>query len=279
MRKRSTTYSPIALFSAWIDDRCMSRAAALSFYAIFSLAPILLLVLVIAGHFVDSSTVVNEITSITQQLVGSSSAGLLHDMLLGIHWHHASGWPATLALAMFLIGATSAFDELKDSLDDIWGAPNTSLGTLRVIWSRILAFILILFLALLVLATISMDAFLKLLSDNVLAVFGLGELGIFRSFSLIITTGLIGIFFLLIFKLLPAARVNWREARAVSILATLLFLIGHFAIRLYIKSSHGLSVYGAAGSLAVLLLWVYYSAATLFLSAEMARLWWGVGER
>jgi len=279
MAKRSTTYSPVALFNAWLDDRCMSRAAALSFYAIFSLAPILLLVVVIAGHFADSSTVVNEITSITQQLVGPSSAALLHNMLLGVHWHNATGWPATLALAMFLIGATSAFDELKGSLDDIWGTHKNSSGTLRAIWSRILAFILIGFLALLVLAAVSIDAFLKLLSDNVLAVFGLEHFGLLRGFSLLITTGLIGIFFLLIFKWLPAIRVSWRDARRVSILATILFLVGHFAIRLYIKSSHGLSVYGAAGSLAVLLLWVYYSAAVLFLSAEIARVWWGIGER
>ena len=279
MAKRSTTYSPVALLNAWLDDRCMSRAAALSFYAIFSLAPILLLLVVIAGHFADSASVVAKIISITQQLVGPASATLLHDMLSSVHWRNATGWPATLALVMLLVGATSAFDELKDSLDDIWGTRKNSSGTLRAIWSRILAFILIVFLALLVLASISIDAFLKLLSDNVLTVFGLSELGLFRGFSLLITTGLIGIFFLLIFKLLPAIRVSWRDARRVSILATILFLVGHFAIRLYIKSSHGLSVYGAAGSLAVLLLWVYYSAAILFLSAEIARLWWGIGER
>lgn len=279
MRKKSANYSPVALLNAWLDDRCMSRAAALSFYAIFSLAPILLLVAVITGHFADSALVVNEITFIMQQLVGSSSATLLHNMLLSVHWHNATGWPSMLALVMLLIGATSAFDELKYSLDDIWGTRKNSSGTLRAIWSRVLAFILIVFLALLVLASISIDTFLKLLSDNVLTMFGLGKLEIFRGFSLIITTGLIGIFFLLIFKMLPATRVSWRDARRVSILATILFLAGHFAIRLYIKSSHGLSVYGAAGSLAVLLLWVYYSAATLFLSAEIARLWWSIGER
>ncbi|HUO44988.1 MAG TPA: YihY/virulence factor BrkB family protein [Burkholderiales bacterium] len=274
-----TTYSPLALLNAWLDDRCTSRAAALSFFAIFSLAPILLLLIVITGHFVGSASVVNQITSITQQLVGPSTAGLLHNMLVNVRWQNANGWPATLALAMFLIGATSAFDELKESLDDIWGTRKNSSGTLRAIWSRILAFILIGFLALLVLASVSLDAFLKLLSDNVLAMFGLAKLEIFRSLSLLITTGLIGLFFLLIFKWLPAARVSWREARHVSILATALFLIGHFAIRLYIKSSHGLSVYGAAGSLVVLLLWVYYSAAILFLSAEIGKLWWGIGER
>ncbi len=270
----------IALIDAWFADRCMSKAAALSFYTIFSLAPILVLLVVITGYFVDLTSAVNEIKRIAQELIGPSGVSLLNDMLQSIHWDKPTGWPAIFALAMLLVGATSAFDELKDSLDDIWRAPTTSLRGIKVLLrGRFLAFVLIALLAILVLASLSIDTFLKLLSDTVLTGFGLGHFGLFRGFSTLITTGLIGIFFLLVFKLLPRINVSWRNAMRASALSTTLFLFGHIVIRFYIGSSSGLSVYGAAGSLAVILLWVYYSAVVFFLSAEMARLWWGIGEK
>jgi len=269
----------IALIDAWFADRCMSKAAALSFYTIFSLAPILVLLVVITGHFVDLTSAVNEITRIAQELIGPSGVSLLNDMLQSVHWNKPTGWPAIFALAMLLVGATSAFDELKDSLDDVWRAPKTSLRGMQILRGRFLAFVLIALLAILVLASLSIDTFLKLLSDNVLTGFGLGHFGLFRGFSTLITTGLIGIFFLLVFKLLPRINVSWRNAMRASALSTTLFLFGHIVIRLCIGSSSGLSVYGAAGSIAVLLLWVYYSAIVFFLSAEMARLWWDIGEK
>jgi membrane protein len=260
------------LANAWTEDEIARKAAALAYYTVFSIAPLLVIVIAVVGLFVDSGAAANAIVSETRSLVGEEGAGLLEGLLSSMHEDKKAGIAAIVAFIVALVGATTVFAELKDSLDQIWGvqakAPTGLWGLLR---SRLLSFGLVLVLAFLLLVSLAVNAALAVLSGDLARWFGIegavavGVLGFVV--AMLVVTGM----FAAIYKLLPEVELAWKEVVGAALLTAVLFSIGRFAIGLYLGNSAPASSFGAAGSLAVLLLWVYYSAIIFFLGAEVTR--------
>lgn len=255
----------------WLSHRASSKGAALAFYTLFSLAPILVLVIAIAGFFYGTDAAQGQLLDELRGLVGQQGAETIQAILAGAR-NKESGKLATLvATALLLVGATSAFAELKDSLDEIWDMPPPKDASWwDTVRTRLLSFGLILTLGLLLMFTLVVSAALSVLEKY------LG--GMWHSATVVlgwvawaVSFLVIAVMFGAIYKLLPRVKLSWHDVTIGALGTAIMFTLGKFAIGLYIGNSGTASSFGAAGSLIALLLWVYYSAQIFFLGAEFAR--------
>jgi len=273
MLGRGTSLLPIVTrsFAAWIDHRGGSKGAALAFYTLFSMAPILVLAIAGAGYFFGADAAQGEIIAQVQGLVGHNGAQAIQALLADAR-DPASGLAATLVAAAFLlVGATSVFVELKASLDDIWGVePLKGLAVVAFLRTRLYSFGLVLVLAFLLLVSLVVSAALALVEHYVGAGWG-GSRYIFAVIASGTAFSVIAILFAVIYKALPEALLSWRDVWVGALFTAGLFSLGKYAIGLYLGNSAIASSFGAAGSLIALLLWVYYSAQIFFLGAEFTR--------
>ncbi len=256
---------------AWIDHRASSKGAALAFYTLFSLAPILILAIAGAGYFFGAEAAQGEIIEQVEGLVGHNGAQAIQAMLVGAR-DPASGLAATIiASVLLLVGATSVFVELKGSLDELWGiAPPKGLGIVVFLRTRLHAFGLVLVLAFLLLVSLVLSAALTVLERYAGGVWS-SSYGVFAMLSSAIAFAVIACLFAVIYKVLPDALLSWRDVWIGAIFTAGLFSLGKYAIGIYLGSSGIASSFGAAGSLIAVLLWVYYSAQIFFLGAEFTR--------
>jgi membrane protein len=255
----------------WLEHRASSKGAALAFYTLFSLAPILVLVIAIAGFFYGTDAAQGQLLDELRGLVGKQGAATIQAILAGAR-NKESGKLATLvATGLLLVGATSAFAELKDSLDEIWDVPPPKDATWwDTVRTRLLSFGLILTLGLLLMFTLVVSAALSVLEKYLggmwhSATIVLGWVA--WAFSFLV----IAVMFGAIYKLLPRVKLSWHDVTIGALGTAIMFTLGKFVIGLYIGNSGTASSFGAAGSLIALLLWVYYSAQIFFLGAEFAR--------
>jgi len=261
--------------ACWIADNCPSRAAALSFYAAFSLAPILVIATAVASFIFQHDAVVRAIVAEAQKLLGVEGAQLVERLLVQAGHAPNRGLAALVGLGVLLVGATSAFAELKDSLDAIWRAPKTvTSGIAGLLRARVLSFGLVLSLGFLLLVALIVNTALDAFSQALAAWLGFGFVVIARVSAVLVSVVGVAALFVLIFRFLPvpSVRPSRRVAWRASALTTVLFLAGRAAIGFYLGNTATASAFGAAGSLAVILLWVYYSALIFFFGAEYARI-------
>ena len=245
--------------------------AALAFYTLFSLAPILVLVLAIAGWFYGPQAAQGELFAQLRGLVGSQGAEAIQLVLAGARSKEEGRLATLIAGALLLFGATTVFAELKASLDAIWQVPPLQTGTVwDVVRTRLLSFGMVLVLAFLLMVSLVVSAVLTVLEKYVHSVWiNAGDLltGINYAISFAVIAALFGV----IFKMLPRVKLSWHDVTIGALGTAALFSLGKYAIGAYIGNSGVASSYGAAGSVIALLLWVYYSAQIFFLGAEFAR--------
>ena len=255
----------------WLSHRASSKGAALAFYTLFSLAPILVLVIAIAGFFYGTDAAQGQLLDELRGLVGTQGAETIQAILAGARNKESGKLATIIATVLLLVGATSAFAELKDSLDEIWDVPPPKDATWwDTVRTRLLSFGLILTLGLLLMFTLVVSAALSVLEKY------LG--GMWHSATIILgwvawafSFLVIAVMFGAIYKLLPRVTLSWHDVTIGALGTAIMFTVGKFAIGLYIGNSGTASSFGAAGSLIALLLWVYYSAQIFFLGAEFAR--------
>ena len=255
----------------WLSHRASSKGAALAFYTLFSLAPILVLVIAIAGFFYGTDAAQGQLLDELRGLVGKQGAETIQAILAGARNKESGKLATIIATVLLLVGATSAFAELKDSLDEIWDVPPPKDATWwDTVRTRLLSFGLILTLGLLLMFTLVVSAALSVLEKY------LG--GMWHSATIIlgwvawaVSFLVIAVMFGAIYKLLPRVKLSWHDVTIGALGTAIMFTVGKFAIGLYIGNSGTTSSFGAAGSLIALLLWVYYSAQIFFLGAEFAR--------
>lgn len=264
--------------SSWVNHRGDSKGAALAFYTLFSMTPILMLAIVIAGSVFGAEAAQGEIVAQVQGLVGPNGAKAIQALLAAAR-DPASGQVATLvASVLLLVGATSVFAELKDSLDELWGISKPSQSAFSVILrTRLLSFGMVLALAFLLLVSLIVSAALAVLERYAGGVFG-SFTAVLATVTSLISFGVIACMFAIIYKTLPDAPLTWRDVWIGAAFTAGLFSLGKYVIGLYLGNSGVASSFGAAGSLIALLLWVYYSAQIFFLGAEFTRhyaLWFG----
>jgi membrane protein len=255
----------------WLSHRASSKGAALAFYTLFSLAPILVLVIAIAGFFYGTDAAQGQLLDELRGLVGKQGAETIQAILAGARNKESGKLATIIATVLLLVGATSAFAELKDSLDEIWDVPPPKDATWwDTVRTRLLSFGLILTLGLLLMFTLVVSAALSVLEKY------LG--GMWHSATIIlgwvawaVSFLVIAVMFGAIYKLLPRVKLSWHDVTIGALGTAIMFTVGKFAIGLYIGNSGTTNSFGAAGSLIALLLWVYYSAQIFFLGAEFAR--------
>lgn len=263
---------------SWFSHRATSKGAALAFYTMFSLTPILVLVIAIAGYFLGEKAAQGEIVAQISGLVGESGAYVIQNMLAHSN-NPKSGIIATLvATTLLFIGATTVFTELKASLDEIWETTKIktqgskqAIGNL--IKTRLLSFSIIISLAFLLLTSLLVNAGLALVEQFFAEFVGryLTAVGVFKHISALVSFGVITSMFAVIFKMLPDVKLPWSDVWIGAAFTAILFSLGKTLIGIYLGNSAVASSFGAAGSLIALLLWVYYSAQIFFFGAEITR--------
>jgi len=263
----------IASLNDWIDHRASSKGAALAFYTLFSMTPILILAIAIAGYiFGTAAPAQNEIAARLASLIGPDGAEAVL-VLLNTAQDPATGLLATLfASALFLLAATSVFAELKGSLDELWGIDKFRHPPfIEYLRTRLLSFTLVLVLALLLLISIVVSATLVIIEGYMNRVWESSIVLLATTSASLISFGITACMFALIFKTLPDTIISWPDAWIGATFTAGLFSLGKFGIGLYLGNSNVVSSFGAAGSIVALLLWVYYSAQIFFLGAEFTR--------
>jgi membrane protein len=260
-----------AAMKAWIRHRAPSKGAALAFYTLFSMAPIMVLVTAIVGYFLGKQAVQGEIFAQLKGLLGTTSATAIQSLIVDAHLPGSGRTATGLATLLLVIGTTSVFAELKDSLDDIWNvqAPIPT-GVMAVLRARLLSFGLVLVLAFLLLVTLMVDAVLALAAHYWEGLW-IQTLPLLSSLSNVFVFAVISCLFAVIYKMLPEVKLSWSDVSIGALTTAVLFNLGKYLIGAYLGNNAVASSYGAAGSMAVLLIWVYYSAQIFFLGAEITR--------
>ena len=250
---------------AWQDDYAPSMGAALAYYALFSLAPLLLIAIAIAGFFFGEQAARGEIFEQVAMLVGPQGAQAIEAVVAAAR-RPQSGLIAMIIGAVLLVGgASSVFGELQNALDRIWRAPAQARakGWLQLIRRRLLPYALVIGVAFLLIISLVLSAIVSALADG----FALHVVDVLASFALIT------VLFAIIYKVVPRVRIAWRDVWVGAAVTSALFAIGKWAIGLYIGRSSVASAFGAAGSLVVVMVWVYYSAQIFLLGAEFTRVY------
>lgn len=256
----------------WINDRASRKGAALAFYTVFSLAPILIVAIAIAGFFFGQEAARGEIFMQVQELLGADGAQAIQAMLQNASRPEAGITATIIGVVTLFIGATTALAELKDGLDQIWDVPEERMsGFWYFLRKRLLSIGLILSLGFLLLVSLVFSAVLTAVSKR-WAWFD-GTSAILQGLNFLISFGLVTILFAMIYKILPSVRIAWRDVIIGALVTALLFSIGKFMIGLYLGNSAIGSSYGAAGSVILVLVWVYYSAQIFLLGAEFTKVY------
>jgi membrane protein len=259
----------VQVWQAWQADYAASMGAALAYYTLFSLAPLLLIVISLAGLVFGEAAARGEIQGQLDSLMGPRGASAVQDLVASVH-RPAKGIAATLiGVGLLIAGAASVFGELQDALDRIWRVPAPARGSgwRQLLRSRVLSYGIILALGFLLTVSLLASAMLAALGEILQPLFGswLGVIALGSSLTGFLLAALV---FALIFKLIPRVQVLWRDVWIGALFTAALFTLGKSLIGFYIGRSGVASGFGAAGSLVVVLLWVYWSAQILLMGAE-----------
>jgi membrane protein len=255
----------------WSEHRAQRLGAAVAFYTTLALAPLAVVAIAIAGYFFGEEAARGGIVNQIEHFVGRDGATMIQALIQKAGEPHQSRIATAISLGLLLFGATSVFAELKDSLDTIWEVKaKPGLGLWMILKTQVLAFTVVLGTGLVLLASLILTATLTFFTSWVgkwlpVPVWTAYLLDMLVSF--IVVT----LLFALIFKLLPAVTVHWKDVWIGAVLTAALFMIGKSLIGVYISSVSIGSIYGAAGSLVVVLIWTYYSSQILFFGAELIR--------
>lgn len=261
----------LASLKAWLNHRGASKGAALAFYALFSMTPILVLAIAVAGYFFGAEAAQGEIIAQLPETVGPNGAKAIQALLAEARDPFSGRLASIVAGVLLLVTATSVFAELKDSLDEIWGVPPSQHPPLLfLLRTRLLAFGLVLVLALLLLVSLICGAAFSVLATFVGGIWSSSAL-VLSLFASLLSFGLTVSLFAVIYKMMPESPPSWRDVWVGAVFTAGLFALGKYAVGLYLSKSGVASSFGAAGSLIALLLWVYFSAQIFFLGAEFTR--------
>ena len=260
--------------NAFIDDQGFKLSASLSYYTVFALGPLLIIIISLAGIFFGREAVEGRIYQQLNGLIGNDAATQVQDIIMNIEHSHATTAGAIIGAIVLVIGATGVFTEMQGSINFIWSVKaKPKKGWLKYLINRLISFSLVLGLGFLLLVSLIVNALFTVMSDRLTRLFPNYTVSLFQLLNiaiiLIVITGL----FAVIFKVLPDADIKWRDVLTGSMVTAVLFMIGKFAITIYIGKSNVGNTYGAAGSLVVLLLWVYYSAIILYFGAELTKVY------
>jgi membrane protein len=257
--------------SQWTDDFASSMGAALSYYTVFSIAPLLVIAIAVAALVFGQSVAQHEVLDQLRGLLGPEGANAVESMLVSAQKPKEGILAGALSIVTLLIGATTVFNELESDLNRIWRVPaQKRSGVWNLLRTRLLSFGMVVSVGFLLLVSLIASAALAAWGKYWSGWFFGIELAL-QAANLLLSLAVFTLFFALMYKVLPRVRIAWRDVWIGAIVTSLLFTMGKFLIGLYIGRASVASSYGAAGALVVLLLWVYYSSQVLLFGAEFTR--------
>jgi membrane protein len=259
--------------SAFIDDNCIKLSAALSYYTIFSIGPLLVIVISLSGLFFGQDAVRGRLFGQIEGLVGPDAASQIQDIIKNIQGTETGTIGTIIGAIILVIGATGIFTEIQDSINFIWSLrAKPKRGLLKLLIDRLLSFSLIISLGFLLLVSLVISALMDLLNDRLARIFPAPTVYIFYVLNVISVFCIISILFAIIFKVLPDGKIKWKDAFVGASFTAILFLIGKAAIGFYIGHSTLGVTYGAAASIIIILTWVYYTSIILYFGAEFTKI-------
>lgn len=258
----------------WLDDNAAHHAAALAFYTLFSLAPLLVIAVAIAGFFIGQQAMQAQIIGWVQQYLKSQEVtALVHNILENVSTARGSRLATALGIFGLFFGATAVFTELRRTLNLIWDVPEqTTRGVRKIVVNRLLALLMVISSGFILLSSLLLDIVLSVAADwlSFLPLDSFVFSQVSRFLFLYLLSALI---FALILKYVPERSVTWSDVGVGALVTALLFSIGRYLINLYLGYSTVATAYGAAGSLAIVLVWIYYSTQIFFLGAEFTQVY------
>jgi membrane protein len=260
-------------FSKWSQDHASRLAAALAYYALFSLAPLLIVVIVIAGQVVGQATVKAEIMTQIQNSLGPDTADLVQTMIESTVKPSSGIVAVIISVVTILLGAMGVFGQLHEALNTIWGVqPKANRGIVGIVKDRAIAFATVLGIGLLMLLLFLLSASLAVVQKFVGDLLP-GAQWLWQGLNLLVSFAILTVLVAIVYKVLPDAIVAWRDIWVGALATAALMGIGNVLIGLYLGRSGTASVYGAAGSLVVMLLYIYYSAQVFLFGAELTQVY------
>lgn len=258
----------------FITDNGIKFSAALSYYTIFSIGPILIIIISLTGIFFGREAVQGKVYQQIKGVVGNGAALQIQDIIQNIEQSQLSTSGAVLGVIVLLIGATGVFTEIQESINFIWSIKaKPKKGLLKVLVNRLISFSLIISIGFLLLVSLLINALVELLQDRLTALFDDASVYIFLSINYGVLMVIIITLFAIIFKVLPDASIRWKDSIIGAVFTTGLFLIGKFLIGFYLGVSNIGVTYGTAASIVLILLWVYYTSIILYFGAEFTKVY------
>lgn len=252
----------------WSEDKAPKLGAALSYYTVFSLAPLLVIAIAVAGFFFGGEAVQGRIVGEIQSLVGRDASVLIQEAIVKSSYTESGIIATIISIVTLLITGSAAFIELQDSLNIIWQVkPKPGRAIWEFIRTRLLSFAMIVGTGFLLMASLLVTTAINVVIDYFGNMFAFPP-AILQVVNLVVSLLVITTLFALIYKVLPDVKLSWKDVRIGAFVTALLFIIGKYLIGLYLGSSNVSSTFGAAGALALVLVWIYYSAQILFFGAE-----------
>ena len=257
----------------FIDDKILKLSAALAYYTVFSLAPLFLIIIFLGGFFLGKEAIEGSLYSQAAGFIGKESALQLQTMVKSAAVDSTKSNFAIIAgIITLAIGATTVFSEIQDSINQIWGLkPKPGKGIISFLMTRLLSFGVIASLGFLLLVSLGISAVMDALNSRLMERFPDITVMFFYILNLVLTFIITTSIFTVIFKVLPDANVKFKDVLPGAVATGILFMLGKFGISFYISQADVGKTYGAAGSLVVLLVWIYFSAAILYFGAEFTK--------
>ncbi len=261
-------------FTEFLNDHALKFSASLSYYTLFSLGPVLLIIISLAGIFLGKDAVEGKIYGQIQGLVGSGVALQIQNIIGSIEESQVGHRGAIVGLVFLFVGATGVFTEMQDSINYIWSIrTKPTRGFIKLIFDRLLSFSLIIGFGFILMVSLGVHALVDLLYDKLSSLFSEVTIIVFQAVNYMFLFLVITTLFAIIFKVLPDARIRWRDAFVGATFTSVLFLIGKWLIGLYLSNSSVGVTYGAAASVVIILIWVYYTSIILYFGAEFTKVY------
>jgi membrane protein len=258
--------------NGYIEDNCLSRGAAIAYYTVFSLAPVLIIVIAIAGFVFGADAARGALLDEISSLMGRQGGEAVQAMIASASDQNRSGWAGAVGLITLVVTASGVFSELQAALNAIWRTKPPAGAISRLVRARLVGLGLVMALGFLLLVSLVVSTALSAVAAWLDGIFP-GATILMQIVSFLVSLGLVALLLGLIYKVLPDTSLAWRDVMAGSIATAILFNIGKSLISLYLGSSSVTSSFGAAGALALLLLWIYYSSQIFLIGAEFTRAW------
>jgi membrane protein len=271
---KKTGYLLKTTFSEFIADDGMKLSAALAYYTFFSLPPLLLIIISLCGVFFGAEAVRGEIFGQINGLVGNETALQVQDIIKNVKLSNSNSFATTISVVILIIGASGVFVEIQDSINFIWGIrAKPKRGLIKFMKNRLMSFSMIGSAGFLLMVGLIVNSLMDVLNKRLASHFPQDTIYLFYVVNILIVFIIITLLFIVIFKTLPDGKVVLRHSIIGASFTAFLFMIGKFAIGAYLGSSAIASVYGAAGSVILILVWVYYSAMILYFGAEFTKVY------